>query len=114
MGMSCCDIKGLVPKWVINMLAPKAPKEWVENLRKAALDYQQANPGYREALAGELDKYKEDDPFDYEDLDSMADDDVPRSPAAVQAAPKETLQSKDDEQSVPSKGRGGGVRPISL
>jgi len=60
------DIKGLIPKWIINMMAPRAPKEWVTNLRKAALEYQEKNPGYKEALAGELDKYRSYHAYDLE------------------------------------------------
>jgi len=27
------DIKGLIPKWLVNSMAAKAPKRWVENLK---------------------------------------------------------------------------------
>lgn len=28
--MSCSDVKGLIPKWLINFVAPKKPGEWVD------------------------------------------------------------------------------------
>jgi hypothetical protein len=33
--MSQTDIKGLIPKWMVNMFAAKAPAQWVENLVKS-------------------------------------------------------------------------------
>jgi hypothetical protein len=33
--MSQTDIKGLIPKWMVNMVAAKAPAQWVDNLSKA-------------------------------------------------------------------------------
>jgi hypothetical protein len=30
--MSQTDIKGLIPKWIVNMVAAKAPAQWVESL----------------------------------------------------------------------------------
>eukprot|EP00928_Gymnodinium_smaydae_P007946 TRINITY_DN1284_c1_g1_i2.p1 TRINITY_DN1284_c1_g1~~TRINITY_DN1284_c1_g1_i2.p1 ORF type:complete len:687 (+),score=77.93 TRINITY_DN1284_c1_g1_i2:70-2130(+) len=56
--MTCTDIKGLVPKWVINTTAPRKPYEWVEALRKFALTYQESNPGLGEELSGLLDRFK--------------------------------------------------------
>ena len=33
--MSQTDVKGLIPKWIVNMMAAKAPAQWVENLVKS-------------------------------------------------------------------------------
>ncbi|PFH38685.1 START domain-containing protein [Besnoitia besnoiti] len=33
------DVKGLIPKWVVNTTAARAPVGWVENLRKACLKF---------------------------------------------------------------------------
>ena len=33
--MSQTDIKGLIPKWMVNMVAAKAPAQWVDNLVKS-------------------------------------------------------------------------------
>ena len=33
--MSQTDIKGLIPKWIVNMMAAKAPSQWVQNLMKS-------------------------------------------------------------------------------
>ena len=33
--MSQTDVKGLIPKWIVNMMASKAPAQWVNNLMKA-------------------------------------------------------------------------------
>jgi len=33
--MSQTDIKGLIPKWIVNMVAAKAPAQWVDNLLRA-------------------------------------------------------------------------------
>merc|ERR1712146_153424 len=32
--MTCCDIKGLIPRWIINAAAPRKPAEWVDSLKK--------------------------------------------------------------------------------
>lgn len=64
--MSCSDIRGLIPKWIINYVAPRKPPEWVETLRKACLDYQAQHPDYRARLAEYVDRYRGEQPFDYE------------------------------------------------
>merc|ERR1712032_831803 len=64
--MSCSDVKGLIPLWVINYLAPKKPAEWVETLRKACLDYQKANPNFKEKLEEYKRSFLVENPFDYE------------------------------------------------
>ena len=33
--MSQTDIKGLIPKWIVNMMAAKAPAQWVNNLARS-------------------------------------------------------------------------------
>merc|ERR1712093_174055 len=65
--MTCTDVKGMIPKWVISYFAPSKPKEWVESLRKGVLAYQQSHPGYREELPALMERFKEPHPFDYED-----------------------------------------------
>jgi len=64
--MSCSDIKGLIPKWIINMVAPKKPAEWVEVLRKACIEYQESHSGYKAELEKYLDSFRKENPFDYE------------------------------------------------
>ncbi|CAE8632021.1 unnamed protein product [Polarella glacialis] len=66
--MTCTDVKGLIPKWVINIVAPRKPGEWMNDLKKACLDYQEANPTYRERMEAELKPFLEANPFDYEDV----------------------------------------------
>jgi len=72
--MSCSDIKGLIPKWIVNTIAPRKPGEWIESLRKAAVDFQQANPGMMGELQQTLQRFAEDNPFDFEaeDADSVS------------------------------------------
>jgi len=65
--MSCSDVKGMIPKWIINMLAPKKPGEWTESLRKAALEHQTLYPNRREEVAARLrGEFAEENPYDYE------------------------------------------------
>lgn len=72
--MTCVDIKGLIPKWIINATAPRKPAEWVETLRKAAIEYQNAHPNYKQELLKELEPFRETNPYDYEPapVDSQA------------------------------------------
>jgi hypothetical protein len=65
--MSCVDIKGLIPKWIINQTAPRKPAEWVDTLKQAAMDYQKKHPDFRERLKKEMAAYKDPNPFDYEE-----------------------------------------------
>jgi hypothetical protein len=64
--MSCADIKGLIPKWIVNTFAPRKPGEWIESLKRAALDYQKANPNFKEELERQTLHFGSDNPFDYE------------------------------------------------
>jgi len=75
--MTCVDIKGLIPKWIINAVAPKKPAEWVESLRKAAVDYQKSHPNYKEDLKEALSEYQTENAFDYEDEEGAAQDQTP-------------------------------------
>jgi len=76
--MSCLDIKGYIPKWIINMQAPRKPADWVETLRKAAIDYQESKPDYKESLVESLKHYREENPFDFEDMPvEPKDEEVP-------------------------------------
>jgi len=75
--MTCLDIKGLIPKWIINAVAPKKPAEWVESLKKAAVDYQKAHPNFKQELKETLNEYNTENPFDYEDEDGAAQDQTP-------------------------------------
>lgn len=43
--MSQTDIKGLIPKWMVNMVAAKAPAQWVENLAKSCNKLKDASFG---------------------------------------------------------------------
>ncbi len=38
------DIKGLIPKFIVNMVAAKAPREWMNNLRKASYKHMGVDP----------------------------------------------------------------------
>mmetsp|Transcript_36180 Transcript_36180/g.65645 ORF Transcript_36180/g.65645 Transcript_36180/m.65645 type:complete len:673 (+) Transcript_36180:71-2089(+) len=64
--MTCTDVKGIIPKWVINFVAPKKPGEWITDLKKACLDYQAVHKDFSD-LEQELLPFKEENPFDYED-----------------------------------------------
>jgi len=55
--MSCCDVKGMIPKWIINYMAPKKPAEWCDSLRNAALEYQRNHPNHKELLKELLDGF---------------------------------------------------------
>lgn len=66
--MTCVDIKGLIPKWIINAAAPRKPAEWIGNLKKAAIDYQQANPDYKRNVVADIEKYRTENPYDYEEV----------------------------------------------
>lgn len=64
--MTSTDIKGIIPKWIINFVAPRKPGEWIDALKKACLDYQAAHPNL-DHLDEELLPYTRENPFDYED-----------------------------------------------
>eukprot|EP00446_Apocalathium_sp_SHHI-4_P088284 CAMPEP_0177465458 /NCGR_PEP_ID=MMETSP0369-20130122/17423_1 /TAXON_ID=447022 ORGANISM="Scrippsiella hangoei-like, Strain SHHI-4" /NCGR_SAMPLE_ID=MMETSP0369 /ASSEMBLY_ACC=CAM_ASM_000364 /LENGTH=440 /DNA_ID=CAMNT_0018939341 /DNA_START=104 /DNA_END=1426 /DNA_ORIENTATION=+ len=64
--MSCADIKGLVPKWIINFVAPKKPAEWVDTLHKACQVYQDAHPRCEDELREYVQRFRKENPFDYE------------------------------------------------
>ncbi|CAE7566349.1 Stard7 [Symbiodinium sp. CCMP2456] len=64
--MTMTDVKGIIPKWMINFVAPRKPGEWVDCLKRACLDYQNANPDYP-TLEKDLEPFKHNHPFDYED-----------------------------------------------
>jgi len=84
--MSCLDIKGLIPKWIINATAPRKPAEWVETLRKAALEYQDAHPTYRSDLKEELAKYRQENPYDFE----MVQEEISDEAHPTQASEKDS------------------------
>jgi len=71
--MTCSDVKGLVPKWIINMVAPRKPAEWVESLRRACVGYQEANPNCREIVKKYMEQFDADNPWDYELMPSEFD-----------------------------------------
>lgn len=64
--MSCADVKGLIPKWIISYFAPKKPGEWVDGLRKACMQYQIEHPNYEQELAEYMRRFRADNPYDYE------------------------------------------------
>ena len=33
--ISQCDVKGKIPKYIVNFVASRAPSDWVNNLKKA-------------------------------------------------------------------------------
>ncbi|CAE7944286.1 Stard7 [Symbiodinium sp. KB8] len=65
--MTMTDVKGIIPKWMINFVAPRKPGEWIDSLKRACLDYQNANPDYPK-LEKDLEPFKHNHPFDYEDM----------------------------------------------
>lgn len=67
--MSCADVKGLIPKWIINHFAPRKPGEWIEGLRKAAVDFQESNPDMISELQQSVQRFGEDNPYDFEASD---------------------------------------------
>jgi len=72
--MSCSDVKGMIPKWIINILAPKKPGEWTESLRKAALEHQARYPHRKEEVAQRLrTEFSQENPYDYE-YETVVDD----------------------------------------
>lgn len=64
--MSCTDIKGLVPKWIINHMAPKKAVEWVENIRTAGLEYQRTHTNYKDECFKFVQRFTGANPWDYE------------------------------------------------
>mmetsp|Transcript_132643 Transcript_132643/g.296643 ORF Transcript_132643/g.296643 Transcript_132643/m.296643 type:complete len:685 (+) Transcript_132643:96-2150(+) len=68
--LSCNDVKGMIPKWIVNMMAPKKPGEWVESLRKAAVDYQAKYPDCKKACLECLSRFAGSHPCDYEPEDA--------------------------------------------
>jgi len=76
--MTCSDVKGLIPKWIINFVAPKKPAEWMDSLRKVCMDYQEANPNCDEFLQNYIAPFKEEEPWDYEHPPSEYEEDSPR------------------------------------
>eukprot|EP00931_Biecheleriopsis_adriatica_P062231 TRINITY_DN3747_c0_g1_i1.p1 TRINITY_DN3747_c0_g1~~TRINITY_DN3747_c0_g1_i1.p1 ORF type:complete len:701 (+),score=129.93 TRINITY_DN3747_c0_g1_i1:236-2338(+) len=76
--MTSTDIKGVIPKWIINWVAPKKPGEWIDCLKRACLDYQASHPD-TSALKQQLEPFMAENPFDYEDVQALVDQD-PVSP----------------------------------
>lgn len=64
--MTCTDVKGIIPKFIINFVAPRKPGEWIDALKKACLDFQAGNPDYAN-LKKELEPYTKYHTFDFED-----------------------------------------------
>jgi len=86
--MSCADVKGLVPKWVINLMAPKKPPEWVDAFRTATLQYQKDNPNFKQKLKEDLKKFMVNHPFDFEEVvDVPAEETHAVAAGTVAAAP---------------------------
>jgi len=99
--MSCADVKGLIPKWIINMFAPKKPAEWVETLRKACVGYQDAHPNFEEDLRNYVNRFKEDNPYDFEaDTDAVLGD---GSEAAVNQAQAGVANAGKGPPSTPAR-----------
>lgn len=87
--MSCTDVKGYIPKWLINIVAPKKPGEWIEQLRRACLDYQVSHPNCKEEMQQVLKPFMLPNPFDYED---------PSDAAAAQEEADETNLFVEEDQ----------------
>jgi hypothetical protein len=85
--MAATDVKGFVPKWVVNYLAPKAPPQWVDSLRDVTLAYQKSHPNVKEELADVLQRFREYNSFDYEELPQGAEHFSDVSPTPGQASP---------------------------
>lgn len=64
--MTSTDIKGLIPKWIINFVAPRKPGEWVDGLARAALDFQTSHPNAAEWIKEKLKKQAAEDDYDFE------------------------------------------------
>jgi len=85
--MTCSDVKGYIPKWIINFLAPKKPAEWMQALRQGALDYQAAHPGCKAEFMAQMQQFMQDNPWDYE-VESMATDLESRPPTRTELSPE--------------------------
>jgi hypothetical protein len=108
--MSCLDIKGLIPKWVINLTAPRKPAEWVETLRKAALEYQESHPNYHENMKEELEKYKLENPYDFEMVPEEFPDDktsiqTPAMPAGEPIEPPRLPSPRTPPEACPREAK---------
>merc|ERR1712151_357552 len=64
--MTCSDVKGMIPKWIINILAPRKPGEWIDSLIKAAKEYQRDHPNCKDELKESASRFDVDNPFDFE------------------------------------------------
>lgn len=76
--MTCSDVKGMIPKWIINYLAPKKPAEWMDALRKAATEYQASRTGIREEVEALLARVSADNAWDFESEPAGGGPRVPR------------------------------------
>lgn len=85
--MTSLDIKGMIPKWIINYVGARKPADWIEALKAAALEYQCQHPNYKETLAKELDKYKRFDPSDYADSGKASQSVESQDPQEAASAP---------------------------
>lgn len=54
-----CDVKGMIPKWIVNFVAPRRAGDFVTALKKAALEYQRANPLYKRQLSESMKRFGE-------------------------------------------------------
>jgi len=109
--MSCSDVKGMIPKWIINFVAPRKPAEWMDALRKAATDYQVEHQGANEELAGLLERLKADNPWDYEpeatgsDIDIEAEVDTDDRPASQRGSTPGVRSPPPASPAQPSTGK---------
>ena len=75
--MSQTDIKGLIPKWMVNMVAAKAPAQWIDNLVKSCQQIAQTRFGGDERTMNEFfDSYMEQRRRTIERFSSMSSSDV--------------------------------------
>ncbi|CAK0817578.1 unnamed protein product [Prorocentrum cordatum] len=79
--MSCVDIKGSIPKWVVNSLAPRKPSEWIDSLAKAVHGRRAGGP------LQDMRRFAEHHAFDYEACDAGSDEGAPPAVGPPSTAP---------------------------
>lgn len=100
--MSCSDVKGFIPKWIINWMAPKKPAEWLDALKKAVFDYQEANPNTKEKMQAYVDSFAKPNPFDYEP-EGPTSPPTPEQATVIPAVQRQTSEEGSTSESSPRK-----------
>lgn len=65
--MSCADVKGMIPKWLINTVAPRKPSEWINSMKHAALGYQNSKANCETECKEYVQKFAGLNPWDYDE-----------------------------------------------